>query len=206
MNNQDIIALTVDRLNESKIVMPKRRRWSSNYHITRWRQEVSYFGDQTSWKQGVEEKASTQQRDPSGPRLINLAIRGFVEKMLEWEHDPERLGPQALGWPAQENGKETQLWAIEWGSICCSSVWSPTPSHTQPFQIKWEVYFSKRTVSLVFIVSSLWFCMHAFAYEYTRTVHTIFPVSSYHILLNPIIVMDSNDPDISIHHSYLATL
>ena len=47
-------------------------------------------------------------------------------------------------WAAQENGKETQLWHIEWGSICCSSVPSPTPSHTQPFQIKWEVYFSKK--------------------------------------------------------------
>ena len=45
------------------------------------------------------------------------------------------------------------------GSICCSSVWSPTPSHTQSFQIKWKVYFSKRTVPLVFIVLSLlWFC------------------------------------------------
>ena len=56
---------------------------------------------------------------------------------------PERLGPQAPSWAAQENGKETRLWPVEWGSICCSSVWSPTPSHTQPFQIKWEVYFSK---------------------------------------------------------------
>ena len=26
------------------------------------------------------------------------------------EHAPERLGPQAPGWAAQENGKETQLW------------------------------------------------------------------------------------------------
>ena len=51
---------------------------------------------------------------------------------------PERLGPQAPSWAVQENRKE-----MRWGSICCSSVWSPTPSHTQPFQIKWEVYFSK---------------------------------------------------------------
>ena len=26
---------------------------------------------------------------------------------------PERLGPQAPSWAAQENGKETQLWPIE---------------------------------------------------------------------------------------------
>ena len=63
------------------------------------------------------------------------------------EHVPERLGPQASGWAAQENGKETQLWPIEWGSICCSFVRFPTPSHTQPFQIKWEVYFSKNCVA-----------------------------------------------------------
>ena len=36
------------------------------------------------------------------------------------------------------------LWPIEWGSICCSSVRSLTPSPTQSFQIKLEVYFSKR--------------------------------------------------------------
>ena len=40
-NNQDIIALTVDRLNEYKIVTPTRRGRAINYYITRWRQEVS---------------------------------------------------------------------------------------------------------------------------------------------------------------------
>ena len=64
------------------------------------------------------------------------------------------MGPQVPGWAAHENGKETRLWPIEWGSICCSSVRSPTPSHTQPFQIKWAVYFSKN------YCVSLWFCMH----------------------------------------------
>ena len=49
----------------------------------------------------------------------------------------------APSWATKEIGKETRLWPIEWGSICVSSVRSPTPSHTQPFQIKWEVYFSK---------------------------------------------------------------
>ena len=39
---------------------------------------------------------------------------------------PAELGPRASGWAAQENGKETLV--------------SPTPSHTQPFQIKWEVH------------------------------------------------------------------
>ena len=56
---------------------------------------------------------------------------------------PERLGP----WPPVEQprrtGKKLRLWPIEWRSICCSSVQSPTSSHTQSFQMKWEVYFSK---------------------------------------------------------------
>ena len=67
------------------------------------------------------------------------------------------LGPWASGWAAQENEKETRLWPIEWGSICCSSVWSPTPSYTQPFQINWEVYFSKELCRLCRYDS---LCMH----------------------------------------------
>ena len=59
-----------------------------------------------------------------------------LEVRCSWEN-------QAPGWAAQENGKETRLWPEEWGSICCSSFQSPTPSHTQPFQIKWDEYFSK---------------------------------------------------------------
>ena len=83
------------------------------------------------WRQDVVEKASTQLR----------------------------AGPRAFGWAALESRKET-LMSIRVGrSICCSSVRSPTPSHTQTFQIKWEVYFSKNCV-VVFIVSSLWFCMY----------------------------------------------
>ena len=139
------------------------RRWVLNYYITQC------TGNSISWRQDVVEKASTQQREPSGPRLINLEIRRVGEKMLEWEHVPERLGPQVPDWAAQENGKETRLWPIEWGSICCCSVWSPTPSHTQPFQIKWEVYFSKNCVARLYC--SVMF-MHASAYEYT-TCQTI---------------------------------
>ena len=69
--------------------------------------------------------------------LYNSVHRKFNQSEIRcWieEHVPERLGPQALGWAARENGKETRLWPIEWRSICCSSVRSPTPSHTQPYQ------------------------------------------------------------------------
>ena len=111
------------------------------------------------WRQDVVEKASTQQREPSGPRLKvwrldQLEIR---YRNIE-EHVQERLGPQAPSWAAQENGKEAWLWLIEWGSICCSSVRSPTPSYTQTFEIKWEVYFSKNCVARLHCV--VVFCMH----------------------------------------------
>ena len=116
--------------------------------------------------------------------LYNLVHRKFnqLERRC-WNEDqiPERLGSQAPSWAAQENRKETLLWPEEWGSICCSSVPSPTPSHSktfsnpfEPFQIKWEVYFYKRTVSLIFIVSLLWFCMHMCMYSgHGYTMHSI---------------------------------
>ena len=115
-------------------------------------------GSQLVWRPDqLEKRCGKESQHPaegvSGPPIESLEIR-LVGEMLEWEHVPERLGPQAPGWAAQENGKETRLWPIEWGLICCSSVRSPTLSHSQPFQIKWEVYFSKRTVSLVIIVLS----------------------------------------------------
>ena len=116
--NIRIITLTMDRLNECKIVMLTRRRWTLHYYITQC------TGNSISW--GSEE----------------LEIRCSKEN---WH--PEKLGPQAPGWVTQENGKETRLWPIVWGSICCSTVRSPTPSHTQPFQIKWEVCFSKTCVA-----------------------------------------------------------
>ena len=93
-----------------------------NYYITRWKQEVNQFGDRSV----LETRCGRESQHPAE----------------SW----------ASGWAAKENRKETRLWPMEWGSICCSSVWSPTPSHTQHFQIKWEVYFSKRTVSLIIIV------------------------------------------------------
>ena len=80
-------------------------------------------------------------------KFNQLEIRCSRESQLS-----ERLGPQAPGWAAQENGKEMRLWPIEWGSICCSCVRFPTPSHTQPFQIKWEVYFSKNCVARLYCV------------------------------------------------------
>ena len=104
------------------------------------------------WRPDAVEKASTQQREPSGPQLISWGSDELEIRCSRENQHPERLGPQAPGWAAQENRKETWLWPIEWGSICCSSVRSPTPSHTQPFQIKWEEYFSKDCVARLYCV------------------------------------------------------
>ena len=100
----------------------------------------------------------------------------LVGDQMSWCEDavertaPSRGGPRAPGWAAQENGKKIRLWPIEWGLICCSSVRSPTLSHSKTlsnpfelFQIKWEIYFSKRLCR-----SSSWrqyvFCMYMCIY------------------------------------------
>ena len=91
--------------------------------------------------------------------VISLYNPGEDRKSSSWGSDkleircgrenqhPERLGPQAPGWAAQENGKETRLWPIEWGVNMlqfCSVSYSL--SHTT-LSITWEVYFSKELCS-----------------------------------------------------------
>ena len=134
------------------------------------RPPINQFGDQMGWRQDAVEKASTQHPAEGAikPRLSSLETRPVGRRCWIEEHVPERLCPQAPGWAAQENGKETRLWPIEWGSICCSSVWSPTPSHTQPFQIKWEVYFSKNCVTSLYCVVVM--ILHAYVDVYVLCV------------------------------------
>ena len=93
--------------------------------------------------------------------LYNSVHRKFNEfgDQKRWRNDavektaPSReLGPRASGWATQENGKETLMANRVGRSICCSSVRSPTPSHTQNFQINWDVYFSKNCVARLYCV------------------------------------------------------
>ena len=86
----------------------------------------------------------------------------------ESQHSAESWALRPPGWAAQENRKETRLWPIVWGSIYCSSVWSPTPSHTQPFQIKWEVYFIFKEVfaRLYYYVNMSSACICVYMYIY----------------------------------------
>ena len=92
----------------------------------------------------------------------------------------QRLGPQAPGWAAQENGKEMLLKLEELGVNMlqlCSVFNSPLTDNTfrnpfEPFQIKWEVYFSKELSPLVFIVLNMF--LHASAYEYVTLFYKFY--------------------------------
>ena len=121
------------RLMTIKHAIPKILSGRLNYYITRWRQEVREFGDQTSW------------REDAGMRTC-----------------PREAGPPA----ALENENDTRLCpeGLE-RSICCSSVRSPTPSHTQTFQIKWEVYFFKEVFARLLLCVVM--ILHIYAYDYT---------------------------------------
>ena len=105
-----------------------KKKVGVNYYITQWIQEVNQLEIRWLW------------------RSDELERRCWIA-----EHVPERMSSQAPGWAAQE--KETWLWPIEWGSICCSSVRSPTPSHTEPFRILSNkvkgIFFLKEVSSLV---------------------------------------------------------
>ena len=74
LRNIRIITLTVDGLNVCNCDAHKKKG-ALNYYITRWRQEVSEFGDQTRWWQDAVEKASTQQSGPAGLQLSSPGKR-----------------------------------------------------------------------------------------------------------------------------------
>ena len=105
------------------------------------RPPTNQFGDQTSW--GSDE----------------LEIRCGREN----QH-PERLGPHPPQLSSPGERERNAIMTNRVGSICCSSVRSPTPSHTQPFQIKWEVYFSKNCVARLYCVVVM--ILHAYAYVF----------------------------------------
>ena len=106
----------------------------------------------------------------SGRELLYNWVHKKFNQSLETRCGRESQHPAeswASGWATLENGKET-LMAIRVGrSICCSSVWSPTPSHTQPFQIKWEIHiFLKNCVArLHCVVMILHACICIWVYN-----------------------------------------
>ena len=78
--NIRIITLTVDGLNECNCDAHKKK--AGVELLYNWvHRKFNQFGDQTSWRQDAVEKARTQQRGPSGPRLISLETRPVRYKM-----------------------------------------------------------------------------------------------------------------------------
>ena len=128
-------------------------------------------------------------RENQDPRLSSWSSDQLERSCWNEDHVSERLGPQAPSWAALENGKEKLLWPWEWGSICCSSVRSPTPSHSktfsnpfEPFQIKWEVYFSKelcRSSLLCRRYDSACICVGIVGHGYTTYINLV-PDASFH--------------------------
>ena len=131
------------RLMTIKHAIPKILSGRLNYYITRWRQEVSEFGDP------LVTRCSRESPHPA-----------------EWAPGP----PVELH---RRTRKTQRWWPFEWGSICCSSVRSPTPSHSKtlsnPFRtlsIKWEIYIFLKDC-LVMITYVYVFMDASVLYEYT---------------------------------------
>ena len=122
------------------------------------------------------------------------SLKWVGEKIMEWEACPNKgWAPRPLVEQPRRTGKKHCYGHKSGGSICCSSVHTPTPSHTT-LSIKWEVYFSKDVCPLVFIASlySLHrYILHASAYEYTTQCYILLPCrfpsiikALWHILLD----------------------
>ena len=112
---------------------------------------------QISWREGVEMWTMSQERlDPPDPRLSSPEERERNAAMAR------RVGVYML-----------QFYSVSNSPLTDNTFRNPF----EPFQIKWEVYFSKELFPLVFIVLNMF--LHASAYEYVtpQMVH-IFSKSS----------------------------
>ena len=100
-------------------------------------------GNSISWRQDAVEKASTQQREPSGPRLISWGDQ------TSWREDAgmrtclREAGPPGLWLSSPGEWERNAVIANRVGinMLQFCSV-SNSLSHTT-LSIKWEVYFSK---------------------------------------------------------------
>ena len=128
---------------------PTRRRWSLNYYIT---QCTGYFISLEIRSVGHK----MQQRKPApsrvGPQAPDWAV-AVGEKMLDWGRCPREAGPPGprLSSPGERERNAVMANRVGFNMLQLYSV-SNSLSHTT-LSINREVYFSKKTVSLVFIVS-----------------------------------------------------
>ena len=128
-----------------------------NYYITRCGQEVSELEIKRVGGKMWQRKPPPSRRDPRDPWLSL--------KTSWWEDAGMRTCPP--GSRLSSPGERERHTAMSGGAgevnmLQFCSV-SNSLSHTQTFQIKWEIYFL-RTLALVFIrcvfIVSLWFCMY----------------------------------------------
>ena len=63
------------RLMTIKHAIPEILSGRLNYYITRWRQEVSYFGEQTSWWEDAGMRTCPREAGLPRPRLSSLGER-----------------------------------------------------------------------------------------------------------------------------------
>ena len=121
-----------------RFVTPTRRRWASNYYITRC------TGSSISWRWcGREDQHPAEGALRPSIELLQLEIRPVGEKMLEWGTCTREAGFPGPRLSSQENGKKNTVMAIRVG-VNMSQFYSVSNSlsHTT-LSIKWEVYFSK---------------------------------------------------------------
>ena len=118
------------------------RRVTSNYYIT----------PATGSSNQLKIRCGREYQHP-GEGALRPPIEQLQLERRCWneDHVPERLSPQAPVEHPRRTGKKRCYGHKSGGSIFCSSVQSQTHlSHSRtfcnpfkPFQIKWEVYFSK---------------------------------------------------------------
>ena len=150
-----------------------------NYYITRWRQEVSQFGDQTCWWQDVVEKARTQQSGPPGLWLSS-------------PREQERHN-------ADGHKSEGQYVAVLFGLKLHLTH--------KPFQIKWEVYFFKEVFARLYSLHQYVSCMYMCIYVYLLCDYTTFDaawsfvdgllICTSHIIIKGITIWGVRWPDIT---------
>ena len=96
--------------------------------------ELLYNSVHRIFKQ-LETRCSRESQHPVEgalrPPINQLEIRRVGEKILNLGTCPREAGPPG---PWLSSPEERERNTEELGSICCSSVRSPTPSHTQPFR------------------------------------------------------------------------
>ena len=134
-----------------------------NYNITRSRQEVE------SWRSDeLETRCGRESHHPAEGAFgtPDWVWRPVGEKMLGWEYVPERLGPLAPGWAAQENENDTWRCPERLGkSLCCSlCLVSNSLSHTNLYNK--YIFFKEVFARLYYCVNMYCACICVYMHIY----------------------------------------